>query len=166
MWHPANKAASPSQGISYTPKKANGQVKDVLEDTLAALEVAQLRVLALTKDLDERKDWLAPIRKVLLSSFPRSLFSGARWSIWRPSRSLKCATFGEPLCLPHPEPGPSFTPMHRVTDFIWFYIYSHSSNEATRAYCIYGSQATMIMRVVRTLTTGYWWMESYHFFGH
>jgi hypothetical protein len=64
MWQPANKAALPSPGDFKYAKKAIDELEDALKDALAALEIAQLRVLALTKDLDERKAWLAPIRKL------------------------------------------------------------------------------------------------------
>jgi F-box-like len=64
MWQPANRAALPSLEDFKHAKKAISELEDALKDALVALEQAQLRVRALTKDLDERKAWIAPIRKL------------------------------------------------------------------------------------------------------
>jgi F-box-like len=62
MWAPANKDALPS---TEEMQCANGAIKELeimLKD--AVVEQAEPRVVALTKDLQERRAWIAPIRKV------------------------------------------------------------------------------------------------------
>jgi F-box-like len=62
MWQPADRAALPSLKDFKHAKKAISELEDALKDALVALEQAQLRVMALTKDISERKAWIAPIR--------------------------------------------------------------------------------------------------------
>jgi F-box-like len=57
MWQPANKAALPSSEDFKDATKAITEVE-------AAIDEAKLRVLTLQKDLEERRAWLAPIRKL------------------------------------------------------------------------------------------------------
>lgn len=59
MWQPANTAALPSLEDFKHAKKAIVELEGVLKDALVALEQAQLRVQALTRDLEERKAWIA-----------------------------------------------------------------------------------------------------------
>jgi hypothetical protein len=64
MWQPADRAALPSLEDFKHAKKAISELEDALEDALVVLEQALLRVRTLTKDLEERKAWIAPIRKL------------------------------------------------------------------------------------------------------
>jgi hypothetical protein len=72
MWRPANKAALPSPDEFEHARNAISEVEDALKD-------AQLRVLALTKDLDERKAWIAPIRRLPNELLSEIFISRARW---------------------------------------------------------------------------------------
>jgi F-box-like len=64
MWVPANKDALPSMEEMQCAKGAIKELEIILQDAVELLERAKTRVVALTKELEERQAWTAPIRKL------------------------------------------------------------------------------------------------------
>jgi hypothetical protein len=64
MWSPANQAAFPSQEETRHAKEAIYQLELVLKDAYELLEQAKTRVYKLVGELDKRKAWIAPIRRL------------------------------------------------------------------------------------------------------
>jgi F-box-like len=64
MWVPANKDALPSMEEMQCARGAIKELEIILQDAVELLERAKARVVALTKDLEERHAWIAPVRKL------------------------------------------------------------------------------------------------------
>jgi len=64
MWVPANKDALPTMEEMQCAKGVIKELEIMLKDAVELLEQAKARVIALTKDLEERQAWIAPIRKL------------------------------------------------------------------------------------------------------
>jgi len=64
MWSPANKSALPTPEELNKAKEAINSVQKDLENAMESLVRAQLRVDILRKDVEERKAWVAPVRRL------------------------------------------------------------------------------------------------------
>jgi hypothetical protein len=64
MWSPADKSALPTPEELKKAKEVINSVQRDLESAMQSLAQAQLRVQIVKKDLEERKAWIAPVRRL------------------------------------------------------------------------------------------------------
>jgi hypothetical protein len=64
MWPPPNKNELPSPEEIICVKEAIVTLEAALRDAFELVESTKLHIAEMTKDLEERKGWIAPIRKV------------------------------------------------------------------------------------------------------
>jgi hypothetical protein len=64
MWSPLNKHGLPSREEITYAKKAIATLENALRDAFELIESTNLRIVEMKRDLEERKGWIAPIRKV------------------------------------------------------------------------------------------------------
>jgi hypothetical protein len=64
LWSPANKNALPSLEEVKHARDAIFTLEGALRDAFELIESTKLRIVKMTRELEERKGWIAPIRKV------------------------------------------------------------------------------------------------------
>jgi F-box-like len=64
MWQPAHKATLPSREEVIYAKQAINELELLIKDAYELLEQIKSRIFTLTTDLEERRAWIAPIRKL------------------------------------------------------------------------------------------------------
>jgi hypothetical protein len=129
MWSPPDKNALPSPEEIKHATEAIETLEEALRDAFELLKSTKQRIATMTKDLEERKGWIAPIRKVPTEVLADILLFASEMDDMAPVNFTAVSRLWRNIILATPK--------------AWSFIYltwhyrMHSSHRDNRDYCDY-----------------------------